>query len=162
MPTSFPLQPFFAAFAQTASVSAGPADLLGGASGWAGAGLLGAVLSWLLLKHLPAKDTQIEKLVDSKDEAVREARVDYLNECKEQRKACTEDAKEGRASQERQLATALSHASKIVHDEREAGERRLTSVLGKMDEIHRAQMSALIEIKSTTDALFAMREGDGQ
>lgn len=33
----------------------------GGWSGWAGAGLLGLVLCWLLLKHLPDKDKQIEE-----------------------------------------------------------------------------------------------------
>jgi hypothetical protein len=35
---------------------------LGGASGWAGAGLLGLVLAWLLLKHLPLKDEQLERM----------------------------------------------------------------------------------------------------
>lgn len=48
-------------------------DILAGSSGWAGAGLLGLVLAWLLLKHLPAKDLQIERLMaihatDSKEE----------------------------------------------------------------------------------------------
>lgn len=37
-------------------------DVLAGGSGWAGAGLLGAVLAWLLLKHLPARDAQIERM----------------------------------------------------------------------------------------------------
>lgn len=44
-------------------------DSLSGGAGWIGAGLLGAVLCWLLLKHLPAKDTQLEKLIN--DNAVR-------------------------------------------------------------------------------------------
>jgi hypothetical protein len=34
-------------------------DALGGGAGWLGAGLLGLVLSWLLLKHLPEKDRLI-------------------------------------------------------------------------------------------------------
>lgn len=41
------------------------ADALSGGAGWAGAGLLGLVLSWLLLKHLPEKDRQIKDLLDS-------------------------------------------------------------------------------------------------
>ena len=43
----------------------------GGGAGWAGAGLLGLVLAWLLLKHLPDKDKQIQGLIDSKDAAVK-------------------------------------------------------------------------------------------
>lgn len=39
-------------------------DALGGGSGWIGAGLLGAVLAWLMFKHLPAKDQQLKDLVD--------------------------------------------------------------------------------------------------
>ena len=41
------------------------ADPLAGGAGWAGVGLLGAVLSWLLFIHLPAKD----KINREKDEA---------------------------------------------------------------------------------------------
>lgn len=38
-------------------------DLSSDAAGWAGAGLLGMVLSWLLLIHLPAKDKQIRQSI---------------------------------------------------------------------------------------------------
>lgn len=41
-----------------------PNDPLAGNSGWVGTGLLGAVLSWLLFVHLPAKDKQIKELTD--------------------------------------------------------------------------------------------------
>lgn len=40
-------------------------DTLSGGAGWAGAGLLGLVLGWLLLKHLPDKDKQIKDLLDT-------------------------------------------------------------------------------------------------
>jgi hypothetical protein len=36
---------------------------LGGQAGWLGAGLLGLVLSWLLLVHLPGKDKLILDLM---------------------------------------------------------------------------------------------------
>ena len=36
-----------------------------GLSGWAGAGTLGLVLSWLLFVHLPAKDKQLRDLMDT-------------------------------------------------------------------------------------------------
>ena len=39
-------------------------DVLSGGAGWAGAGLLGLVLSWLLLVHLPAKDKQLKEIID--------------------------------------------------------------------------------------------------
>lgn len=38
-------------------------DVISGGAGWAGAGLLGLLLGWLLLKHLPAKDAQLENLM---------------------------------------------------------------------------------------------------
>lgn len=47
------------------------ADPISGGGGWLGAGLLGLVLAWLLLRHLPSKDAQIERLVESRDAMVR-------------------------------------------------------------------------------------------
>lgn len=43
------------------------------ASGWVGAGLLGLVLSWLLLKHLPDKDAQIERIIARHESELTEA-----------------------------------------------------------------------------------------
>lgn len=40
------------------------ADPLSGGAGWIGAGLLGLVLSWLLLKHLPEKDKMILGIIE--------------------------------------------------------------------------------------------------
>lgn len=52
---------------------------LSGGAGWVGAGLLGAVLGWLLMIRMPAwdklmsvKDLQIQTLIDSRDKLVRE------------------------------------------------------------------------------------------
>lgn len=45
-------------------------DPLSGGAGWVGTGLLGAVLSWLLFVHLPAKDKQIKELIENKDKAL--------------------------------------------------------------------------------------------
>ena len=39
-------------------------EVISGGAGWVGAGLLGAVLSWLTLVHLPAKDKQVKELID--------------------------------------------------------------------------------------------------
>jgi len=43
------------------------ADSLLSGSGWTGAGLLGAVLTWLLFRHLPAKDEQVKGLIERHD-----------------------------------------------------------------------------------------------
>ena len=40
-------------------------DPISGGAGWVGAGLLGLVLGWLLLVHLPSKDKQQRDLIDT-------------------------------------------------------------------------------------------------
>ncbi len=64
-------------------------DTLSGGGGWLGAGLLGLVLGWLLLKHLPEKDRQFKEFLDGKDSAIaqqakehKEA-VEALTKCHE-------------------------------------------------------------------------------
>jgi hypothetical protein len=42
-------------------------DPISNGAGWVGAGLLGLVLGWLLLVHLPAKDKQLKEVIDGKD-----------------------------------------------------------------------------------------------
>ncbi len=65
--------------------------VIGGEAGWAGVGILGLVLSWLLLRHLPAKDAQINSFIELKDKHVLEltqkfeANLDKIVEhCKEE------------------------------------------------------------------------------
>jgi hypothetical protein len=50
-------------------------DVFGGA-GWAGAGLLGLVLGWLLLVRLPATDKQLRDIITEKDAQLRVALAD--------------------------------------------------------------------------------------
>lgn len=61
-----------------------PTDLAGG-SGWAGAGLLGLVLAWLLLRHLPEKDRMLSDIIEKHDTVEREQRKEYLTSLKEER-----------------------------------------------------------------------------
>lgn len=61
------------------------ADAIAGGAGWAGAGILGLVLSWLLLVHLPAKDKQLEKMIDGRDKLAGEFADDLMTQNKEGR-----------------------------------------------------------------------------
>jgi len=47
------------------------------AGGWSGAGLLGAVLGWLLLKYLPEKDRRIRELVERCDNRLADERAAF-------------------------------------------------------------------------------------
>lgn len=58
-----------------ALVAQSPPDTLGGASGLAGAGLLGGVLAWLLWVHLPALSRQAKEVTDAALQAVLAART---------------------------------------------------------------------------------------
>lgn len=42
-------------------------DPISGGAGWIGAGLLGAVLAWLTMVHLPAKDKQLKDILDRQE-----------------------------------------------------------------------------------------------
>lgn len=74
-------------------------DQIAGNSGWAGAGLLGAVLAWLLLWHLPAKDKQlaekdaahnahVERLTALHATEMEKALATFAMEAREQRAEC--------------------------------------------------------------------------
>src|SRR5689334_11459393 len=80
------LQPLLLLWAQT--------DALAGGAGWAGVGLLGGVLSWLLFVHLPGKDKQVEKLVAQmtglmaiKDEQIKARIYEQAEEREKERSA---------------------------------------------------------------------------
>ena len=60
-------------------------------SGWAGAGLLGLVLSWLLLTYLPAKDKQIRDMFADFREEMRLQRESAAALLKAERDLCHED-----------------------------------------------------------------------
>ena len=63
-------------------------------SGWAGAGLLGLVLGWLLLKHLPAKDAQLEKLIERQELAMKDSREDFKGALAQVIKHCEDEMRE--------------------------------------------------------------------
>lgn len=85
------------------------ADSLSGGGGWLGAGLLGLVLAWLLLVHLPAKDKQLDKMMDGKDAALTAQRDKFLLELKEERDAHEEEQKKAREAFEKALDVITTH-----------------------------------------------------
>lgn len=63
----------------------GQADPISGGAGWVGAGLLGLVLGWMFFWHLPAKDRQVERLLEiftNERDADRQARKVQSDHCK--------------------------------------------------------------------------------
>lgn len=68
------------AFALLVIAQAQTPDPISGGAGWVGAGLLGAVLGWLLFFHLPSKDKQLKEFIDGKDAqlAAKDAHVERM------------------------------------------------------------------------------------
>src|SRR5262245_37191013 len=104
---------------------------LSGGAGWVGAGLLGAVLFWLLVIHLPNKDKQIDrmneqkdKLCEGKDRQIAEQRAELLASLAELRKDFlsamgkqTDQFAATVAAQQRDYREALQQALKHCEDE---------------------------------------------
>jgi PAS domain S-box-containing protein len=115
------------------------ADPLSGSSGWAGAGILGLVLGWLLLKHLPDKDKLITDLVKTKDErvqALNDANVKALKTVNEDHKAAVKevvDHCEEQAKLNREAAKA----------EREASDRRHKEAMEMFQRIHESTRESI-------------------
>jgi len=83
---------FLAIFAQ-----AGSTDPISGGAGWVGAGLLGLVLGWLLLKHLPDKDRQLREMIDSRDKLALALQDSYIKVLREINLQMKESLKESMA-----------------------------------------------------------------
>lgn len=123
-------------------------ESLSGGAGWIGAGLLGAVLGWLLIIHLPAKDKLMKELIGDKD-----AQVNVLLEHKwaaiqtmstDHKEAITRLATEFRAV----IAETSAHCDKEVGrlvsymEERE----RQASILSKVVEGQKDYQSLLVRL----------------
>jgi PAS domain S-box-containing protein len=128
---------------------ANPTDSLSGNGGWVGAGLLGLVLAWLLLRHLPEKDRQLsdkdkahetrvkeildtrDKQLEAKDVAIqslivaKDNRVEAIAEAnakvvREVVKNCADDGKANREQQERMHAQGMEMLTRLYETGREA------------------------------------------
>lgn len=61
-------------------------DPISGGAGWVGAGLLGAVLAWLLLVYLPSKDKLTKDMTDGHNNRIDKLFADKL--ASEERMRC--------------------------------------------------------------------------
>lgn len=89
-------------------------DPISGTAGWAGAGLLGAVLSWLLLRHLPAKDAQLEKLIKDKDDRIDALVKEHRETVREVIQHHTDNAVRARDDFRTILNSVIQHCEKEV------------------------------------------------
>jgi PAS domain S-box-containing protein len=110
-------------------------DPLSGGAGWIGAGLLGAVLAWLLWVHLPAKDNRIT--ADSA-QAVKEATVAHERAIKEVLKNCQEEMRE------RQVET---------RQDREVFSKSFASAMDVLGKIHTSVRESIHATKSLDQAM---------
>jgi hypothetical protein len=88
-------------------------DLFDPNVGPAATGLLGAVLGWLFLRHLPAKDKQLREFIESRDRAFDAARREFTAALAElgrsHEKAVAETGRHCREEVERILAVFTEH-----------------------------------------------------
>ena len=98
-------------------------ESLGGTTGWVGTGILGAVLSWLMFIHLPAKDKQLKELLESKDGLIqgmidrhnanmRDVSVDFKNALEHVTAHCEKEISRLMESWQRDM----SQLTKAIHD----------------------------------------------
>lgn len=94
-----------------------------GGSGWAGAGLLGLVLLWLLMWHLPAKDKQLKELIERHD-ATTTALVDKhaaamaaeIARCDAGRKEAREDFRQSLETVCEPMTRAVEVLGQVIKD----------------------------------------------
>lgn len=84
-------------------------DPISGGAGWIGAGLLGAVLAWLLLKHLPDKDRQISNLLQMKDKQVEDLLKVKNDQLKMMVESATQNQERMHTENQRALDRVIAH-----------------------------------------------------
>lgn len=106
-------------------------DPISGGAGWAGAGLLGAVLAWLLLVHLPGKDKQLQGFVEAKDAQIRgfvaevaALRLTFTDESEKQRQLFDRKTTE----LQNMLMSTLQAMRTAVHDVRDTAQVAINKI----------------------------------
>lgn len=103
------------------------ADPISGGAGWIGAGLLGVVLAWLLLLHLPAKDKQLKEMIEGRDALAKDLAIKTAEVAKQQRddfkenlKSVTDHCKQDTEVMANSVRAEINHLSVAVTELRKA------------------------------------------
>jgi PAS domain S-box-containing protein len=129
-------------------------EAISGGAGWVGAGLLGAVLAWLLMKHLPDKDRQVEMLITRAREAmeVKDNRIIALIESQD--KVILSMSNAHVATTELTMKNCREEAAR----EREASERRYGAAIAALERHHSEVMTAQQRLyESSREGVHMMR-----
>lgn len=131
-------------------------DALSGGAGWVGTGLLGSVLAWLLLRHLPGKDAQLERLIAGNSASVERVVEASKQDRKEVVTAFREESGAARASHEREQS-----AQRDLHTREQAAQRDLHTKLYALNTEQHAQnttrLDAILAVANAT--LQAVQDG---
>lgn len=84
-------------------------DPISGGAGWVGAGLLGAVLAWLMFIHLPAKDKQVTGLIEGRNELSENLQNRYSASIKELQAGMAQISKEQREDHKQVVQMVMEH-----------------------------------------------------
>jgi hypothetical protein len=114
----------------SATMLAQSSDPLSGGAGWVGAGLLGLVLGWMFLKHLPDKDKQLKELIEAKDKALEAKDAQILTMWTRHREQLGEFQAEARANdQQRREEFKAALQQVAAHCEKDMGVMTSTLVV---------------------------------
>ena len=119
-------------------------DPISGGAGWVGAGLLGAILFWLLFKHLPAKDAQLENLmgkhalhVDRLYESINTMQQVHAKERSDQSVKHAEERTQQFARFETIVDKVMTQQDRMIRELIEEMKLEFKEVAEKIDGIHR-------------------------
>lgn len=114
---------------------AGAGNAIAGSAGWVGAGLLGLVLSWLLLVRLPATDRQTQNLIESRDKMCKDMDANHDS-------AFALAEKERRSDFQAALKTITDHCDREMATYRDFMQKDLGEV-----------SSAIVDLRRTMEEL---------
>jgi citrate synthase len=113
------------------------ADPISGGAGWIGAGLLGAVLCWLLLKHLPDKDKQTREIIAEFREETKDVRESFQSMLNGVTTRCELETAA--------LRVEMDAARKSYREESEAQRRAYVEILDRIAAKFEAEVAAVRE-----------------
>jgi PAS domain S-box-containing protein len=138
-------------------------DPLSGGAGWAGAGLLGLLLAWLLLKHLPDKDRQLSELIKDYNERVERVREYYTRAMEVQSDRTDSKYKEVLAllTRNNESAREAVHAIRNLHNTI-AMKQRLADAFQSLEVAAwtKALDGTLISWNTACESLFGWKQGE--